>query len=113
MRFPFRGVREAVCQEVPMLPGFSAHPVAESAVGGSSTKSLSSRRDATHCPATENGISWRLRLAPPGFGKITVERGRRRSGDRGPTRDPLGRKIKQRDDIETGHEHAVERAHRG
>src|SRR5499427_10411619 len=61
----------------------------------------------------ENDVSWRLRLAPPGFGKITIERGRRRSADRGPTRDPLGRKIKQRDDIETGDEHAVERAHRG
>src|SRR5262249_56114334 len=66
-----------------------------------------------HCPATENDVSWRLRLAPPGFGEITVERGRRRSADRGPTRDPLGRKIKQRDDIETGDEHGVERAHRG
>src|SRR6516164_7383653 len=61
----------------------------------------------------ENDVSWRLRLAPPGFGKITIERGRRRSADRGPTRDPLGRKIKQRDDVETGDEHAIERAHCG
>src|SRR5215470_7504193 len=65
------------------------------------------------CQVTENDVSWRLRLAPPGFGKITVERGRRRSCDRRPTRDPLGRKIKQRDDVETGNEHPVERAHCG
>src|SRR5260221_3699489 len=68
---------------------------------------------AGRCQVTENDVSWRLRLAPPGFGKIAVERGRRRSSDRGPTRDPLGRKIKQRDDVETGDKHAVARAHCG
>src|SRR5437016_7971827 len=53
-----------------------------------------------------------LRLAPPGFQEIAVERGRGRAADDGPARDPLRRQMKQRDNVEAREQRAVERAHR-
>jgi hypothetical protein len=52
-------------------------------VGGSSTKSDTSRPGCIdhdgRCRLVDSDLSGCLRLAPPGFGKITVERGRRMS----------------------------------
>src|SRR5262249_27963768 len=57
-------------------------------------------------------VSWRFRLAPPGFGKVTIKRGRRRPSHRRPACDPLGRRIKQRNHVDAGDQSPVERAHR-
>src|SRR5215510_4098259 len=57
--------------------------------------------------------SWSVGLAPPSFGQIAVERGLFRPRDRVPAGDPLRRKMEQRDHVEAGDQHAVERAHGG
>src|SRR5215211_4496679 len=58
-------------------------------------------------------VSSILRLPPPGFRQIAVERGRTRMCDVRPMRDPLIRQMKQRHDIKAGHQHAIERTDGG
>jgi chromosome partitioning protein len=76
-------------------------------------------REHSQCWRGLRGASWvgcgsspRSSLAPPGFGKIAIQRGRRRPGDPCPAGDPLLGEMEQGDCIHAGDQHTVERAHR-
>src|SRR5262249_40310639 len=52
-------------------------------------------------------------LSPPGFGKEAHQRRLPRVLDRRPTRNPMVREMEQRNHVEAGDQHAIERAHGG
>ena len=56
----------------------------------------------------EGLASWPRGLVPPSLGQIPVERGRRRTADSRPARNPLLGQVEQRDRVEPGDQNAIE-----